>query len=308
MKWYLGVDIGGTSFKAMAYSQDSNQSQYSELIQRETGSEDPQEVLKEIQSVYLSFKQNFGCDAQALAGGFPGILDSQSLVVGSPNLPAWQGIQLHEWSRQTLQVPSTWTNDANCAAYGELVQPGREGVMDLLMLTLGTGVGAGIVTHGQMVIGRGFAGEAGHVQVEEGGAQCGCGRRGCLETVFSKLGFERAILEHFGPESTMDLIELFEVAQDPQDSRFDQVQKIMDYAFDRFALGISNMVTLLDPEVIVLAGGLTNSREYILETLPRYLAQRIKYPGYTLPRIEISELGSLAGVKGAIGLARQIKI
>lgn len=301
MNWKLGLDIGGTSFKAMAYVVDTQE--FSPLIQRETGSLQPQDVLKSITEVYREFEKQYQTPAQSMGGGFPGILNPESRIIGSPNLPQWEGISLSEWSHQELGIPSCWTNDANCAALAEVVQPGRETIQNLVMITLGTGVGAGIVLNRQVFAGSGFAGEAGHIMVEEDGELCGCGRRGCLETVFSKVGFERAIAKVFPKERSMDLPELFAIAQDTQHADFPKVQAIMDHAFDAFAIGISNIITLLDPELIVLAGGLTQSKEYILGTLPQALAKRVMYPGYTFAPIEVSDLGSLAGVQGAIALA-----
>lgn len=301
MNWKLGLDIGGTSFKAIAYLEDTQK--FSPLIQKETGSLEPQEVLKSIQEVYREFEEEYQAPAQSMGGGFPGILNPESRIIGSPNLPQWEGISLSEWTHKELGISSRWTNDANCAALAEVVQTGREEIQNLVMITLGTGVGAGIVLNRQVFAGSGFAGEAGHLMVEEEGALCGCGRRGCLETVFSKVGFERAIAKVFPQERSMDLPELFAIAQDPQHVDFPKVEPMMTHAFDAFAIGISNIITLMDPELIVLAGGLTQSRDYILKTLPQALAKRVKYPGYTLAPIEVSDLGSLAGVQGAIALA-----
>lgn len=310
MKWFLGIDIGGTSFKAQAFIESSQE--FGELHKFETGSEDPQIVLDAIRDLYDQLKNQYGTDALALGGGFPGIVSAQSVILGSPNLPQWQGLNLVEWSRSTLSLPSAWTNDANCAALGELAQ--RSNISDLVMLTLGTGVGAGIVVNKKILTGRGFAGEAGHLHVQAEGELCGCGRRGCLETVFSKIGLEREIksvfkgpqVESAYPNSTVhDLPSLFAAAEQESHPQHESAMKIMDKSMDAFAIGISNILTLLDPEILVLAGGLTNSGEFILKELPKHLSTRVRYPGYSLPPIEISTLGDRAGVIGAVELAQQ---
>ncbi len=302
MSWILSVDIGGTSFKAQA---QDNQGSRSPVFQQETGSTDPENVLMAIMAHMAELKDSLKGDCLGIAGGFPGIVSSDSTILGSPHLPNWQGINLTTWFLENTQCPSIWTNDPNLAAYAELTTPAGLQSINLVMLTLGTGVGAGIILNRSIYSGSGFAGEAGHITVDPKGIQCACGRVGCLETVFSKLGLERAMTQSLGQILPGGVPELFEAAQDKQHPQYEKATDILRIAFDQFAVGISSILTLIDPDLLVLAGGLTGSGDFILKELKSHLNLRVKYPGYQLPTMVISSFGSQAGIEGGIALASE---
>ena len=206
----------------------------------------------------------------------------------APNLP-WRGvIPLAAMFEERLGIPTALTNDANAAAIGEMTYGAARGMKDFIMITLGTGVGSGIVVNGQMVYGHdGFAGELGHTIIRrENGRLCGCGRHGCLETYCSATG----------------------VAYDAA-VKGDQLAKdIFDFTGTLLGEALADFVAFSSPEAIVLFGGLAKSGDYIIKPIQKALDENVLniYKGKT--KLLISELkDSDAAVLGASALGWELK-
>ena len=191
----------------------------------------------------------------------------------APNLP-WKGtIQFAELFKKQFKLPATLTNDANAAAVGEMIFGGARGMQNFLMITLGTGLGSGLVVNGGVVYGHdGFAGELGHVCARENGRACGCGRRGCLETYVSATGIKRTLFELLAEEN--DKSRFRDMAFNEVESldisiAADEGDPVAVKAFKKtgYILGksLADTVAHISPETIFLFGGLAKAGKWIFE-------------------------------------------
>ncbi len=193
---------------------------------------------------------------------------------------AWKGrVPFAEMMKKKTGSPVVLTNDANAAAIGEMLFGGAKGIGDFIILTLGTGLGSGFVVNGEVVYGHtGFAGEYGHVIVKPGGRDCGCGRKGCLETYASATGIVRtlkifmeerkddSILRNVNPE-LIDARMIAEAAQKGDRMSLDA----FDYTAEILALAIVNAVVVTSPEAVFLFGGLTGAGDLLFQPLRKYV-------------------------------------
>jgi glucokinase len=202
----------------------------------------------------------------------------------APNL-AWKGIvPLSSLIRKRINLPVAITNDANAAAMGEMIFGGAKNIKDFIILTLGTGLGSGIVVNGNLVYGHtGFAGELGHSIVVPGGRDCGCGRQGCLETYASASGLVRTViymLSEMKEESPLREIapaeltskKIAEVAENGDIIALEA----FDYTAEMLAFGIINAVVFSSPEAVFLFGGLTQAGEMLFGPVRKYVDQNIQ--------------------------------
>ena len=235
----------------------------------------------------------------------------------APNLP-WKGvIPLAAMFEERLGIPTALTNDANAAAIGEMTYGAARGMKDFIMITLGTGVGSGIVVNGQLVYGHdGFAGELGHVIVRrENGRQCGCGRKGCLETYCSATGVARTAREFLvaRPEPSLlrDIPAEEIVSKDVFDAavRGDKLaQDIFEYTGRILGEALADFIAFSSPEAIILFGGLAKSGDYIMKPIQKAIDDNILkiYAGKT--KLMISELKDAdAAVLGASALGWEVR-
>jgi glucokinase len=201
----------------------------------------------------------------------------------APNLP-WKGtVPLAQLMRKKNDIPVVVTNDANAAAVGEMVFGGAKNMKNFIVLTLGTGLGSGIVINGEVVYGHtAFAGELGHTTVVPGGRECGCGRLGCLETYASASGLVRTVLQLLSeikeesllrdiPPSSLTSKIIAEAAagKDPV------ALEAMDYTAEMLAFGIVNSVVFSSPEAVFLFGGLTKAGDILFKPVRKYVNENI---------------------------------
>lgn len=228
----------------------------------------------------------------------------------APNL-AWKGIvPLVSLMKEKIDVPVVMTNDAKAAAMGEMLFGGAKNMKDFIILTLGTGLGSGIVVNGQVVYGHtGFAGELGHTIIVPGGRACGCGRHGCYETYGSASGLVRTVLyllsEMKDPSQLRDIppsdltakkIAEAAAANDPV------ALEAMDYTAERLAFGIINAIGFSSPEAIFLFGGLAQAGEALFKPVRKYVEMGVQpiYKGTVkilpsaVPESNAAVLGSAA--------------
>ena len=234
----------------------------------------------------------------------------------APNLP-WKGvIRLADMIEERLEIPTALTNDANAAAIGEMTYGVARGMKDFIMITLGTGVGSGIVINGQMVYGHnGFAGELGHTIIRRGGRPCGCGRRGCLETYCSATGVARTAREFLAERTEPSLLRQIPVEEITSKDVYDAAVKgdklaldIFDFTGTILGESLADAIAFSSPEAIVLFGGLAKSGEYLMKPLLKALNENVLniYKGKT--KVLISELkDSDAAVLGASALGWELK-
>jgi glucokinase len=233
--------------------------------------------------------------------GVPGILDLRCGVVQrSPNLPKWQQVDLRTLLDKRLDVPFAIENDANVAVLGETWLGAGRSVEHCVMLTLGTGVGGGVLIDGEILHGaRGYAGELGHTVVDPNGPACGCGSQGCLEQFASGTAIARMAKPHYGTVSAADVA---------QKARRGATQALEIYARVGYALGVAcaSFANLLNPQRIILGGGVAGAFDLFGETLHHTMRQRSFREVYDNLRLVQAQCGTDAGGLGAACLAKSI--
>lgn len=211
--------------------------------------------------------------------GAPDANFHRGTIEHAPNL-AWKGIvPLADLIKKELKVPVVLTNDANAAAMGEMVFGGAKNMKDFIVLTLGTGLGSGIVVDGKMVYGHtGFAGEVGHMTIVQGGRECGCGRKGCFEAYASATGLVKTVSQLLSemrdesvlrdiPPSKLTSKQIAEAA-----AKKDPVAvAAMEYTAEKLGYGIVNSIVFTSPEAIFLFGGLAQAGEMLFAPVRAYL-------------------------------------
>ncbi len=213
--------------------------------------------------------------------GAPDANYHRGTIEHAPNL-VWKGIiPLADLIKKEINIPVVVTNDANAAAMGEMIFGGAKGMKNFIVLTLGTGLGSGIVVDGKMVYGHtGFAGEVGHMVVVPGGRECGCGRHGCLETYASATGLVKTVslmLSEMRDESVLRDIppsQLTSKQVAEAAAKKDPVAvKAMEYTAEKLGFGIVNSIVFTSPEAIFLFGGLAQAGEILFAPVRKYLEE-----------------------------------
>ena len=220
----------------------------------------------------------------------------------APNLPWKQDkVPLAKMFREELNIPVTITNDANAAALGEKMYGVAKDMDNFIMITLGTGVGSGIVINGQLVYGHdGFAGELGHVIIERNGRLCGCGRRGCLETYCSATGIVRTAKERNTPFLTSK--DIYDAAVKGDETAID----IFKETGTRLGRAFADMVVFSSPEAFVLFGGLAKAGDFIVKYTKEAMEEAIMTIFKGKVKILLSTMKDAdAAVLGASALAWQ---
>jgi len=233
----------------------------------------------------------------------------------APNLP-WAGtIPLTAMFAKVFGLPATLTNDANAAAVGEMIYGAAKGMKDFIMITLGTGLGSGIVVNGEVLYGHmGNAGELGHTIVYPGGRECGCGRNGCLETYASATGITRTVIELLSSNKTESSLRNISVTDLNSKIIYNaacQGDPIALEAFDFtckvLGMQLADAVAFSGPEAIILFGGLANAKEFILEPTRLYMEDSILRVYKDTVKILPSELPeSDAALLGAAALMSKL--
>ena len=315
--YVVGIDIGGTnsvfgivdargtiiasgSVKTQAYS---------------TVEEYVDEVCKNLLPLIIS--QGGVEKIKGIGIGAPNGNYYSGTIEFAPNLP-WKGIiPLAAMFEERLGIPTALTNDANAAAVGEMTYGAARGMKDFIMITLGTGVGSGIVINGQMVYGHdGFAGELGHVIVRRGtGRKCGCGRKGCLETYCSATGVARTARELLAARTDASLLRNISAENITSKDVYDAAvqgdklaQEIFEFTGTLLGEALADFIAFSSPEAIVLFGGLAKSGDYIMKPIHKAMEDNLLniYKGKT--KLLVSELkDSDAAVLGASALAWELK-
>jgi glucokinase len=314
-RYCIGVDFGGTSIK---FGWLDEQRRHGDVAQLSTPSEQGAEaIIQQICRGVCALMERESIAREAVLGvgiGSPGPLDIQSgRILETPNIPGMTNVPLRDEVAGRLGLPATLENDANAAAYAEfIVGAGRES-REMVMLTLGTGVGSGIVHDGEIIHGaHGLGGELGHLIVHPGGRLCGCGQRGCLEQYCSAVNLGRNASQRLA-ETTQPSLLREKAAEDGHISARhvaeacragDELARELWEACCRYlAIACVNICRVFDPDRIVLAGGMTQAGETLLEPLRRYVAELTWNLAPHRTKICIATLGADAGAIGAAGVA-----
>lgn len=264
----VGVDVGGTKVNAVRALGDGT------VQARETRVTPAGDLDAIVATLVEAGRSVMSDDVAAIGVGAAGMVDLAGALHSAPNL-AWEGVPLERIVNDTFGLPARVDNDCNAAGYAEWRSGAARGHDDVLYVGVGTGIGGGIVSGGRVVRGaRGFAGEIGHVMVEPSGLECGCGNRGCWETVASGTAIlrdgRRAVTRHAhsllagmtdgDPERvTGAMVSEAAAKGDPA------ATGILAEVGHRLGVGIAGLVNVLDPSIVVIGGGAASAGEPLLE-------------------------------------------
>ena len=310
MAYYVGIDLGGTNIKA-GIVDDQGKLMNKESIK--TNAERPmEEIIRDMGNLALTVIEKAGLkkeDITAIGIGSPGTPDNKDgILVYAGNLP-FNMAPMRKLIREVVNLPVYIDNDANCAAMAETVAGAAKGASDSVTITLGTGVGAGVIINGSIYSGFNQAGsEFGHTVLVSGGEPCTCGRRGCFEAYASASALVRMTKEEADahPESKLnDAIaqegkvngKVAFIAQRMGDEAADRV---IDRYTDYLADGLANAINTFMPEVLVVGGGVCNEGDPLLIPLQEKTMSRPFFgPGVKKTRIALAQMGNDAGIVGA---------
>ena len=308
----IGIDIGGTSIKGAAV--DSNGRVYEKFsmpfIKGEPG-EITIRKLAEIVKEYIS-AQSLEKKIVGIGIGSPGTLDIKNGIVNYANNLGWNELHVADIMHETLPYPIRLTNDANAASLGEAKFGAGKAYETIIMLTLGTGVGGGIIINGKLFEGNeGKGGELGHTVIVADGEPCTCGRKGCLEAYASATALiretkkamqtnKRSLMWKICPDIDMVGGKVsFEAAKNGDEAAI----KVIDNYVKYLGEGILNFCNIFRPNVIVLSGGVANAGPFLFDKVNKYIKER-NYGYKRTPEVKVvpAELGYDSGKIGAAAL------
>ena len=303
----IGIDLGGTTVKlGLFYGEQVEEKWEIPTRQEENGAY----ILEDIvDSIEKKLKEK-GIEKKEVIGagiGVPGPVDGKGIVHGCVNL-GWGVFSVEEKLGTLLGLPVKAGNDANVAALGELWQGGGKGYQDMVMITLGTGVGGGIILDGKIRAGiHGAAGEIGHMPVVyEEEEYCNCGKKGCLEQAASATGIVKVakrLLGHTNQPSVLrDKIEftakdIFDEAKKGDIVAIEAVEKLGEY----LGIACAHIACVVDPEVFVIGGGVSKAGMVLIETIEKYYKEKA-FKGTKQAIFKLAKLGNDAGIYGAARL------
>jgi len=310
---YVGVDVGGTSIKfALAHYDGTLIGEDSILTDSHEG---PDRVLTRIAGQTREMVSAHGGQPAALGMGLPGLLDvHRGISRYLPNMTThWKDVPVAEILSRQVGCPVRLLNDVRMATYGELVFGRGQSSATMVFIAIGTGIGGGIVIDGKLRLGPlGAAGELGHQTIDPTGPLCGCGNHGCLETLASGtalaaegirlmlMGLAPHLHDAVGGDPALVTAEIMGQVADKDEP----VRDAILHAASHVAIGVANVVTTIHPDLVVIGGGVAKFGDLLLGRIRDDVRARVGrlFPTDDL-RIEPSQLGSKAGVMGAIALA-----
>jgi len=316
-KYSIGVDLGGTNIvSAIVNYQGKVVNRLKVPTLTERGKEAT--IKRIIETIHENIIQSTIAidDIRGIGIGAPGPLDVKRGIINfAPNLPGWRDVPLRKILEDEFNMKVVLENDANAAAWGEMCFGAGQGVDNLVCFTLGTGIGGGIIIDGKIYHGNNYgAAELGHMTVNKDGPRCNCGNYGCLEAYSSATGIKNRIINriregikskflNFDDSRLFESLRLkliFKTAR-----KGDKLTKsVVEEAISYLGIAIANIANILNPEMVVLVGGITNEGDKLLIPLKREVRKRAFYSNYKSLKIVIGKLGGNAGVLGAAALLR----
>ena len=301
----IGIDLGGTNLRAAAIDKDG------EMLGKIGGStplaDGPEPVVADMVRAVETLREQFGRDQLAgIAAGVPGNIDmAKGVIVGWGNMPVFNGYAMRDELSKRLGTKVILENDANAAALGEQWMGAGRGVDDLVLLTLGTGIGGGIIIGGRILHGQiGMAGELGHITISPNGNPCGCGNRGCVEKHASATAVSAmARLLGLGPALTAQQVHDLAAAGN------DRAREIFRVMGEALGIALASLINIFNFPLYLLGGGVLGAWEFFSPAMLAEVERRCFTYRSTLKiaptRIEPAQLGSDAGLFGAACLPLQ---
>ncbi|GAB4116463.1 MAG: glucokinase [Candidatus Caldatribacteriota bacterium] len=314
-KLAISVDIGGTNIRSVIVNNQGeiiSSLKVPTLAQRGKGAT-IKRIINAIYQVINQAKIN-PVELSGIGISAPGPLNGETGIISfTPNLPGWKNVPLRKILEDEFKMKVVLENDANAAAWGERSFGVAQGVNNFACFTLGTGIGGGIIIDGKIYHGADYgAAEFGHMTVNKDGPRCNCGKYGCLEAYSSATGIKNRIKNrlkegvkseflNLSPESNIDEIRLksiFEAARQGDKLVADIVEEAIIY----LGIAISNIANILNPQMVILLGGISNEGEKLLIPLRKEIKKGTLYTHYRSLKIIVGELGDMAGVIGVASL------
>jgi len=311
MKYRIGIDLGGTNIAVGVCDEEYN------IVGRASTKTNLPRPAEEIAADMVKASKealaNAGLtldDVAAVGIGAPGSIDPENGLIRYANNLGFRNVPMVELVSKGLGKPVSIENDANAAALGEALAGAAKGKKDAVAITLGTGVGGGIIIGGKIYTGFNYAGaELGHIVIEKGGWPCTCGRKGCFEAYSSATGLIKMTLEAMEADKSSKMWEICggdtkkvggRTAFDAARAGDKAGQSVVDRFIDYLACGIASIVNIFQPEVLCIGGGVSHEGEYLLAPL-RKIVEREQYIPEEVPKTQIvaAKLGNDAGIIGA---------
>lgn len=315
MKYYIGIDLGGPNIKAGVVNEN-----YEIIATASTKTLCPRpakEIADDMAKVSIEACKNAGIgidEIEWIGIGTPGIADNVNGTIPYSNNLGFKDVPIRKYIREHIDKPVYVANDANAAAYGEFVAGAAQGACDAVCITLGTGVGAGVIIDGKIFTGRNLAGtEIGHMVIEADGPQCTCGRKGCFEVFSSATGLinmtKQAIAENPG-----SILAKYEQDDGKVSARHAFMamregdaagQAVVDKYIKYLAAGITNVINIFQPDILCIGGGVCNEGDPLMKPM----VELVKKEVYTRmldknTEITVAKLGNDAGIIGAAFLGK----
>lgn len=311
MKYYVGIDLGGTNIVAGVV--DENYNIISKASTKTNCPRPEKEIANDMAKMALQAVKNANLEISNIEWigiGTPGIANSATGIIERANNLGFVNTPMVKYIKETIDKPVFIENDANAAAYGEFVAGAAKEARNAICVTLGTGVGAGIIIDGKIYSGSNYAGaEIGHTVIEVDGAECSCGRKGCFEAYSSATGLIRMSKEAMekNPDSIMNKMAQEKGGKITARTSFDAMRagdksakEVVDKYIKYLAAGITNTINIFQPDILCIGGGVCNEGDPLL--LPvKALVENEDFAKNSEKRTEIviAKLGNDAGIIGA---------
>ena len=308
MHYGFGVDLGGTTVKLAFFQEDGSLVSKWEIPTNTT--DNGAQILPDIASSVLSYiKQNKVSfdDVLGIGIGVPGAVDKNGIVAGCDNL-GWGRTDICAALKDLTGLPVAAGNDATVAALGECWKGSGQGCDDMVFITLGTGVGGGMVVGGKPLHGTtGAAGEIGHMVLNRNETRvCGCGKKGCVEQYCSATGIVRMAKDYLAQSDCDSILRSVEklTCKDVFDAAANQdvaAAEVLEQVYAYMAEFIANICCVLNPSRIVIGGGVSKAGQILLDGIKRHIGRYIYHAAANL-EFSLASLGNDAGVYGAVKL------
>lgn len=311
MKYYIGIDLGGTNIVAGVVNEN-----YKIITKASTKTNLPRpekEIAEDMVKVSLEAVKSAGIsidDIEWVGVGTPGIANSEKGIIEYSCNLGFNNTPMKKYIQESIDKPVFIENDANAAAYGEYVAGAAKGANNAVCITLGTGVGGGIVIDGKIYSGSNFAGaEIGHMVIDADGPQCTCGRKGCFEVFSSATGLIRMTKEAMETDKNTIMHKITEERNGKVSARtsFDAMRmgdktakEVVDKFIKYLAVGITNTINIFQPDILCIGGGVCNEGDTLLVPVKELVKKEVytkNSPKNT--EIVIAKLGNDAGIIGA---------
>lgn len=316
-KYFIGVDLGGTNISTGLITEDGNiEFRLKRPTEAHRGTE---AVIDRIIEMIVETIEKGNQTQKTISGvgvGAPGPIDRFSWVITeSPNL-GWKNVALRDIIAERTGLTAVLENDANAAAYGEFWLGDGRDVDSLVCVTIGTGIGGGIIYEDQVYHGAtGVAGEIGHMSIDPGGRRCKCGNYGCLEAYASGPAIALRAREgiEVGEQSVISELVDDDLSKITSETVYQAVlredlyaEEVMKDTAKYLGVGIANLLNILNPDMVVIYGGVTQAGRYLFDPLRNEVLKRAFRLASGKVRIVPAELGDKAGMIGAVGIAKGV--